>query len=116
MAEIIKSVGEDVNEDVREDEVAESPVVPEVQTAVEENPADKTDVINPDGTSTADTAVIADAEKVAPVVENNLNEVSEKAPESDYRLNNKYGAKTAEGETVMNSDLNYQSLFGMPTK
>lgn len=116
MAEITKSVASDMNEDIREDEkpVVAQPEVSEIQTAVEENPVEESAKINPDGQSMTDTAVIADAEKVEPVV--TIEPTTQKPAESDYRLANKYGAKTAEGETDLNSDLQYQSLFGMPTK
>lgn len=113
MAEQEKTVAEAVNSDIEQINAEKQPVVEQVQTVVEVEPEDKSITINDDGVSTVDDLAISDAPKVEPVV--TLNTVTE-IQGKDYRLNNKYGAKTAEGETAMNSDLNYQSLFALGRK
>lgn len=110
MAEKVKTVAEAVNEDVAQVETKKTPVVPEIQTMVEQDPINESVTINEDGVSLIDNSIINDADKVTPIVK--LNTTTE-SQGKDYRLNNKYGAKTAEGETPMNSDLNYQGFFAI---
>lgn len=111
MAEVNESVATEVNEDIKQAEKAQ-PIVEEIQTVVEENPSDESIKINSDGTSIATKVEVEDAGKVTPVVD----VVAAKEKVLDHRLNNKFGAKTVEGETPLNSDLNYQSMFGLGTK
>lgn len=116
MTEKVEAIETQINEDVNEGSTMVQDPQPDVQTVVEQPSVDESFKANDDGVSTSTDLVAGDANKVDPVVENNINEVSTKAPESDWRLNNKYGAKTAEGATDLNSDIEYQSIFGMPTK